>query len=137
VNDRSARTRFDTFFLRGFESGISDELVYRRGQLHRTRSGALFRTAQIAGLPIRRPTPDSGDMTPLRARVQDGRLRLDQPTELPEGTELDLVIDDEGDDLTEYERQILHETLARSWTSAQEGKVRPAAAIIEELRRKG
>jgi hypothetical protein len=75
-------------------------------------------------------------MTPLRARVQNGRLRLDQPTALPDGTELDLVIDDEGDDLTEHERQALHETLARSWTSAQEGKVRPAAAIIDELRRK-
>jgi hypothetical protein len=93
--------------------------------------------ASIAGLLIRRPTPYIGDMTPLRARVQDGRLRLDQPTELPDGTVLDLVIDDEGDDLTEHERQILHETLARSWTSAQEGKARPAAAIIDELRRKG
>lgn len=44
-------------------------------------------------------------MTPLRARVQNGGLRLDQPTGLAEGTELDLVIDDEGDDLTEHERQ--------------------------------
>lgn len=75
-------------------------------------------------------------MTPLRARVQNGRLRLDQPTALPDGTELELVIDDEGDDLTEHERRALHETLARSWTSAQEGKVRPAAAIIDERRRK-
>jgi hypothetical protein len=82
-------------------------------------------------------TPYSGDMTPLRARVQNGRLRLDQPTGLPEGTELDLVIDDEGDDLTEHERQALHETLSRSWTSAQAGKLRPAAAIIGERRRKG
>jgi hypothetical protein len=56
---------------------------------------------------------------------------------LPEGTELDLVIDDEGDDLAEHERQALHETLSRSWTSAQERKLRPAAAIISKLRRKG
>jgi hypothetical protein len=76
-------------------------------------------------------------MTPLRARVENGRLRLDQPTALPDGTELDLVIDDEGDDLTEQERQTLHETLSKSWTSAQEGNLRPAAAIISELRRKG
>jgi hypothetical protein len=82
-------------------------------------------------------TPYSGDMTPLRARVQNGRLRLDQPTGLPEGTELDLVIDDEGDDLTEHERQALHETLSRSWTSAQAGKLRPATAIISERRHKG
>jgi hypothetical protein len=82
-------------------------------------------------------TAYSGGMTPLRARVQNGRLRLDQPTGLPEGTELDLVIDDEGDDLTEHERQALHETLLRSWTSAQAGKLRPAAAIIGERQRKG
>jgi hypothetical protein len=75
-------------------------------------------------------------MTPLRARVQNGRLHLDQPTGLSEGTELDLVIDDEGDDLTEHERQALHETLSRSRTSAQAGKLRPAAGIIDELRRK-
>jgi hypothetical protein len=48
-----------------------------------------------------------------------------------------LVIDDEGDDLTEHERQALHETLSRSWTSAEAGKLRPAAAIISERRRKG
>ena len=88
-------------------------------------------------MPIRLSTPYSGDMTPLRARVQNGRLRLDQPTALPDGTELDLVIDDEGDDLTEQERQTLHETLSKSWTSAQEGNLRPVAAIISELRRKG
>jgi hypothetical protein len=89
---------------------------------------------RLADAPL---PPYSGDMTPLRARVQDGRLRLDQPTGLPEGTELDLVIDDEGDDLTEDERQALHEALSRSWTSARAGKLRPAAAIIDELRRKG
>ena len=82
-------------------------------------------------------TPYSDVMTPLRARVQNGRLRLDQPTGLPEGTELDLVIDDEGDDLAEHERQALHETLSRSWTSAQAGRLRPADAVIGELRRKG
>jgi hypothetical protein len=75
-------------------------------------------------------------MTPLRARVENGRLHLDEPTALPDGTELDLVIDDEGDDLTEHERQALHETLSRSWTSAQEGELRSASAIVDELRRR-
>ena len=75
-------------------------------------------------------------MTPLRARVENGRLHLDEPTALPDGTELDLVIDDEGDDLTEHERQALHETLARSWTSAQAGELRSASPLVEELRRK-
>ena len=76
-------------------------------------------------------------MTPLRARVENGRLLLDEPTALPDGTELDLVVDDEGDDLTEPERLALHETLARSWTSAQGGVLRSASNVIDELRRKG
>jgi hypothetical protein len=76
------------------------------------------------------------DMTPLRARVENGRLHLDEPTELPDGTELDLVIDDEGDDLTEPERQALHEALSRSWASAKTSQPHPAKAIIEELRNK-
>ena len=33
-------------------------------------------------------------MSGLRARVQNGRLVVDEPTALPEGTVLDLVVDD-------------------------------------------
>jgi hypothetical protein len=83
-----------------------------------------------------RSTPYTDGMMPLRARVENGRLRLDEPTALPDGTELDLVIDDEGDDLTEHERQALHETLLRSWTSAQAGELRSASALVDELRRR-
>ena len=36
-------------------------------------------------------------MSTIRARVRNGRLIVDEPTDLPEGTELDLVIDDAGD----------------------------------------
>jgi hypothetical protein len=76
------------------------------------------------------------DMTPLRARVQNGKLHLDEPTELPDGTELDLVVDDEGDDLTEEERHALHGALSRSWESAKAEQLQPAKAIIEALRNK-
>jgi hypothetical protein len=50
-------------------------------------------------------------MSPLRARVDKGRPVLDEPTTLPDGTVIDLVADDEGDNLTEDERRILHEAL--------------------------
>ena len=43
-------------------------------------------------------------MSPLRARVEKARLVLDEPTTLPDGTVVDLVADDEGDDLTDDER---------------------------------
>jgi hypothetical protein len=67
--------------------------------------------------------------------VQNGRLVLNEPTSLPEGTVIDLVADDEGDDLTDDERRALHEALSKSWESAEAGRLRPASAILDELRR--
>jgi len=74
-------------------------------------------------------------MSPLRARVQNGRLVLDEPTNLPEGTVIELVADDEGDDLTDAERRALHEALSFSWHSAETGRLRPASEILDKLRR--
>jgi hypothetical protein len=78
--------------------------------------------------------PYSRHMSGLRARVEKGRLVLDEPTTLPDGTVVDLVVDDEGDDLTEEERRALHEALSVSWKSAEAGRLRPASAILDELR---
>ena len=75
-------------------------------------------------------------MSPLRARGAKGRLVLDEPTSLPDGTVVDLVADDEGDDLTDDERRALHEVLSASWKSAEAGRVRPASAILDELRQR-
>lgn len=75
-------------------------------------------------------------MSGLRARVKNGRLVFDAPTTLPEGTVIDLVADDEGDDLTDDERRALHETLSASWKSAEAGDLRPASAILDDLRRR-
>jgi hypothetical protein len=72
----------------------------------------------------------------VRARVKNGRLVLDEPTSLPEGTVVDLVADDEGDDLTPQERRRLHDALSASWKSAEAGRLRPASAIVKELRQR-
>ena len=91
--------------------------------------GQLERLRGMAGKPY------SSRMSPLRARVEKGRLVLDEPTTLPEGTVVDLVADDEGDDLTDEERRALHEALSASWKSAESGRLRPASEILDELRR--
>ena len=75
-------------------------------------------------------------MSPLQARVEKGRLVLDEPTTLPEGTVVTLVADDEGDDLTDAERSALHESLSSSWRSAEAGRLRPASEILDELRQR-
>ena len=61
-------------------------------------------------------------MSPLRARVEKGRLGHDEPTTLPYGTVIDLVADDEGDDLSDEERRALHDALSASWKLAEAGK---------------
>jgi hypothetical protein len=73
---------------------------------------------------------------PLRAVVRDGHLVVSEPTTLPEGTIVNLVIDDEGDDLEEAEREALHAHLASSWAASDRGEVIPAADVLTELRRK-
>ena len=75
-------------------------------------------------------------MSPLKAKVRNGRIVLDEPTTLPDGTLIDLVADDEGDDLTDEERSALHEALSVSSKSAEAGRLRPASTILEELRKK-
>ncbi|MBI5364127.1 MAG: hypothetical protein HZA53_13180 [Planctomycetes bacterium] len=73
-------------------------------------------------------------MGPIRARVKNGRLIVDMPTKLPEGTVWDLVFDDEGDDLTDDERKVLHDEIRRFVRAAKQGKTRPAAEALAELR---
>ena len=70
---------------------------------------------------------------PIRAKVSGGRIIVDEPT-LPEGTTLNLVVDDEGDDLDVEERAALDAHLAKAWESVLAGKVRPAEDLIAELR---
>lgn len=59
---------------------------------------------------------------------------MDEPTDLPEGTVLELVADDEGDDLDATERAALHDAIERAMDAARAGKVRPAADVLAELR---
>ncbi len=50
-------------------------------------------------------------MSALKARVENGRLKLDEPTDLPEGTVVPLEISDDWDDLDDEERAALHESI--------------------------
>ena len=83
-----------------------------------------------------RGNPYSSHMSLLRARVEKRRLVLDEPTILTDGTIVDFVADDEGDDLTDHERRALHEALSASWKSCEAGRVRPVEVILVELRQR-
>jgi hypothetical protein len=47
---------------------------------------------------------------------------------------VDLVFDDEGDDLTDKQREALHQALAKSLGSLKKGRTRPAFPLLDELR---
>ncbi|MGK0264930.1 MAG: hypothetical protein ACI8UD_003593 [Planctomycetota bacterium] len=73
-------------------------------------------------------------MTSVRATVRNGRIILDEPTKLPEGTILDLVLDDEGDDLEASERAARDSSLERSWEQASKGEGRQPHEVLAKLR---
>jgi hypothetical protein len=78
-------------------------------------------------------------MQPLKAHVRKGRLVLDEPTDLPEGEEVELVPLDEllargGDYLDEDERQRLHDSLHESIEQMKRGETIDAATAMAELR---
>ena len=72
-------------------------------------------------------------MQALKAVVRNGRLVMDEPTELPEGTELALTVADEGDDMDEAERARLHESLRRSIAQAKAGQLIDGDEVIGKL----
>ena len=76
-------------------------------------------------------------MAAVRARVRGGRLVLDEPTSLPDGTEIDLIVADEADDLDDEERALLRAAIDRGLDDVRSGRVRPAAEILAELRTRG
>jgi hypothetical protein len=97
---------------------------------------AIDALRSAASMLARQPSkPYSNCMSLLRARVEQGRLVLNEPTTWP-GMVVDLVADEEGDDLSDDERCALCDALSSSWRSAEAGRLRPASAILDELRQR-
>ncbi len=76
-------------------------------------------------------------MLTLKAHVRNGRLRLDEPYEAPEGTEVDLAIIDDGDGLDHESRARLHVALARGHEQMVRGEVVPADEVLSKLGTQG
>jgi hypothetical protein len=73
----------------------------------------------------------------LKARVQNGRIVVDEPTDLPEGMVLDLVIADPGDELDDKERAELHAALEEGLAEMRTGEGIDADVLLAELRARG
>jgi hypothetical protein len=73
-------------------------------------------------------------MDKLIARVKNGRLVLDAPTDLPEGAEIPLELSDDLDDLPLDERRALQAAIREAWTRYQAGEPgMPAEQLLRDL----
>jgi len=70
----------------------------------------------------------------LKARVKAGRLVVDEPTDLPEGTEVELLPLDPGDWLDDEDRVALHQALRDSDADVNAGRLVDADVVLRELR---
>lgn len=78
-------------------------------------------------------------MRALKAHVKGGRLLLDEPTELPEGVDIELVPLDEvlasgGDYLDDEERERLHRSIDRGLEDVGAGRTVDARQVVAGLR---
>jgi hypothetical protein len=69
----------------------------------------------------------------VKARVKNGRLVLDEPTDLPEGSEVTLSI---TDDLDDADRAALHRELDASIAEADAGETEDFGKMLTELRQR-
>lgn len=70
----------------------------------------------------------------IKARVQAGRLVVDEPTDLPEGTEIELLPLDPGDWLDDADRAALHAALRESNADVAAGRLVDATDLLRQLR---
>jgi hypothetical protein len=74
-------------------------------------------------------------MLPLKARVHNGRLVLDEPTDLPEGAIVELIpLAEVGAELDDDERERLHPSLRESIEQMKAGNTLDGAEALAELR---
>jgi hypothetical protein len=70
-------------------------------------------------------------MPSFKAHVRNGRLVLDEPTDLPEGEVVELVRADE--DFSDEEREELHRALDAGLAAADSGDHVDADVVVNEL----
>jgi hypothetical protein len=70
----------------------------------------------------------------VKATVRAGRLVVDEPTTLPDGTEIELLPLDPGDWLDDADRAALHRALAQSEADVAANRLVDAADVLKALR---
>lgn len=71
-------------------------------------------------------------MQALKVQVKNGRLVLDEPTDLPDGAEVEVVVID--DELSADERAELHASLDQALAESDAGRAVDAREYLEQYR---
>jgi len=124
------RPRVDQISLPDFPSGEAATTL-RLGANDTGGNGATI-NASGAKLP---------DMQPLKAHLDNGQVVLDEPTDLPNGTELYVVLAEQlgdvvllrDDGLDDDERKRLHESIRRGIEDGRAGRVTDFDEFLDEL----
>jgi hypothetical protein len=72
-------------------------------------------------------------MSVVRATVHEGRLVVNEPTALPEGAEVRLVVVDAGDELDEVERAKLDAAIDEAAARVERGESVEAGEVLRRL----
>jgi hypothetical protein len=83
-----------------------------------------------------RPAPWYGVLMPLtlRARVRGGRIVVEDTIDLPDDTELRLLVVDDGDELDDEDRARLHAAIEESQAQIDRGETVPLDQVLADLR---
>ena len=73
-------------------------------------------------------------MATLRARVFDGHIVVDETTDLPEGTELTLLVVDGNDEMTAEERASLDAEIEQGRADIASGRGIAAEELLARVR---
>jgi hypothetical protein len=73
-------------------------------------------------------------MPVFKAYVRNGRIVVDQPTDLPDGTELYLLPIQDGDELNDEERAALHAAIEEAENELDAGQVVSEEELWARLR---
>jgi hypothetical protein len=70
----------------------------------------------------------------VQGRVSGGRLQVDEPVDLPEGAQVELVIVDADDGLDDDDRARLHSALDEAQAELNRGEGIPVEQVVAEAR---
>lgn len=74
-------------------------------------------------------------MTILHAQVRNGRVVVDEPTNLPDGSNVELLVLDAAPELDEPERAALDGSISRGLAEADRGELHSVDDVLARLRR--